>query len=390
MTAIKTPIPQPDCSDLTSTQVTVENCYDLLTAAKRRGMREVQDQVYRYMSAHFLQVLRSPAAFGRLSAGERELILRRRMEGRKVLSAVEDHEVFERGASGPPSRPQSPSSSVPAEESRRLLYYLDPDTKEWEVLGRMPEEVSVRGSGICTMFNYLFVAGGIKTHGEQVQVSDQVFCYNPLTNTWDRIRPLRQARSQFRLVSMDGCLFAIGGECLFSVERYDPRADRWSHVAPLPGGAFAVAHAATSCGGDLFVSGGSLFFRLLRYDARRDEWEECPFNDSRRKSADMVAYKSFIYRFDVSRQQRGVHVCKYNTVLKVWHESASYRLENVQPFRCAVLGDRIYCVGRSRILIFQVEEGEEEKETFLPDTLPAPAEAKGALTPFVLTVPKTN
>lgn len=366
-----------------SQQLSIDSCYDTLTKAKSQSLGGLKERVYNYMSDNFLQILRSPGVYGRLTAGERELILARRMEGSRLLSVAEINEVYDRVGSRENSRPQSPLSGQPPEDkNHHRIFCFHTEKNRWEVLTRMPEEIQTRGSGICTMYNYLFVAGGIKTQGDCAKATDKVFCYNPLTDVWTEIRPLSQPRSQLKLVSMDGYLFAIGGECLFTVERYDPRVDRWSPVAPLPKGSFAVAHEATSCGGDLFVSGGSLFYRLLRYDSRRDEWEECPFNESRRRSTDMVAHRSLIYRFDVNRE-RGVDVFKYNTVVKVWHGGASFPQDNPLPFRCAVLGDRIYCVNKSRTLQFVVEEDREE---FLPEVLPAPAEARGALVPFVLTL----
>ncbi|KAG5846813.1 hypothetical protein ANANG_G00118950 [Anguilla anguilla] len=180
----------------------------------------------------------------------------------------------------------------------------------------MPDEVNTKGCGICTMYNYLFVAGGIKGYGDKCKLSDKVFCYNPITDTWSEIRPLNQPRSQLKLVSMEGYLYAIGGECLFTVEKYDPRMDRWTTVAPLPKGAFAVAHEATICNGELYVSGGSLFYRLLK---------------------------------------------------------------------CAVIGNNIYCVNKSQVLQFIVEE---ENARFGPEPLKAPFEAKGVLFPFVLSLPE--
>lgn len=363
----------------TPLQISAENCYEILTKAKREGAEGVKERAYRYMSAHYLQVLRSPAVYGRLTAGERELILARRMEGTKVVAVAETSEVPDRGGSRESSRPQSPLLPPQDDCSQRRVLYLHPDTQRWEVLTSLPEEVPAKGSGMCTLYNYLFVAGGIRG----AKASDRVFCFNPLTGQWSQVRPLSQPRCQLRLVSMDGHLYAIGGECLFTVERYDPRVDRWTHVAPLPKGSFAVAHEATSCGGELFVSGGSLFYRLLRYDSRRDEWEECPFNESRRRSADMVAHRSLVYRFDVDRERAEVSVYRYNTVVKVWLGGASFPLENPLPFRCAVLGDRIYCVNRSQTLQFEVQE---EREGFLPGALPSPAEARGTLVPFVLTL----
>ncbi|XP_051265147.1 kelch repeat and BTB domain-containing protein 11-like [Dicentrarchus labrax] len=360
-------------------QISAENCYELLSAAKSGGAEGDRDRVYRYMSHNYLQVLRTPGVYGRLTAGERELILARRMEGRKVLAVAESSEVLDRGGSRESSRPQSPLQPGPEDANPRRVFYFHPERRQWELLTSLPEQIPAKGSGMCTLYNYLFVAGGMRAH----KASDRVFCYNPLTGAWSQIRPLSQPRCQLRLVSMDGYLYAVGGECLFTVERYDPRADRWSPVAPLPKGSFAVAHEATSCGGELFVSGGSLFYRLLRYDSRRDEWEECPFNESRRRSADMVAHRSLVYRFDVDRERAGVSVYKYNTVVKVWHGGASFPLHNPQPFRCAVLGDRIYCVNRSQTLQFEVRE---DREGFLPEVLPSPADARGALEPFVLSL----
>ncbi|XP_053701127.1 kelch repeat and BTB domain-containing protein 11 [Synchiropus splendidus] len=368
-----------------SEQVTADNCYEILTIAKKQRLNELKETAYGFMSDNFLQVLKDPAVYGRLTGSERDLILKKRMEGRKTLMAAEINDVFDRVGSRPPSRcssrPQSPLS-VGSLEENHMIYCFSETENDWRALTAMPEDVNTKGCGICTMFNYLFVAGGIKGHGEKGKVSDKVFCYNPITNRWSEIRAMSQARAQLKLVSMDGYLYAIGGECLFTVEKYDPRMDRWTSVAPLPKGAFAVAHEATTCSGELYVSGGSLFYRLLRYDLKRDEWQECPYNNSRKKSTDMVALKSFLYRFDVSREQ-GITVFKYNTIVKMWHDCASQRLGSSLPFRCVVMDNCIYCVNKSQTLVFVVEE---DGAYFVEEPLKAPVEAKGVLFPFVLTL----
>ncbi|XP_030643197.1 kelch repeat and BTB domain-containing protein 11 [Chanos chanos] len=372
--------------DTISSQITTENCYEILTIAKKQRLNELKETAYRFMSDNFLKVLKDPAVYGRLTGSERDLILKNRMEGKKCLMVAEINDVFDRVGSRPPSRnssrPQSPLSVASFEENH-MIYYYNESTKDWGALTLMPEDINTKGCGICTMYNYLFVAGGIRGYGEKGKVSDKVFCYNPLTDRWSEIRPMNQARSQLKLVSMDGYLYAIGGECLFTVEKYDPRMDRWTTVAPLPKGAFAVAHEATTCNGEIYVSGGSLFYRLLKYDPKRDEWQECPYNNSRKKSTDMVALKSFIYRFDVNREQ-GINVFKYNTIVKMWHDCASHQQSNPLPFRCAVIGNCIYCVNKSQTLQFIVEE---ESAQFLEEPLKAPLEAKGILFPFILSLP---
>ncbi|NXP93847.1 KBTBB protein, partial [Passerina amoena] len=397
-------------------QLCLGNCYQLLCLAKKQRLAELREAAYRFMSDHYLEVLREPSVYGRLSGAERDLILQQRMDaGRPCLLVAEVSDAFERpgGGSRPQSRessrPQSPSSVVSLEESGSLIHYYQEGSGEWRVLTRLPEEANAKGCAMCVLHNYLFLAGGIVTgpvgSEPRARLSDKVFCYNPLTDTWSQVRPLAQPRSQLKLLALDGYLYAVGGECLFTVERYDPRADRWSPVAPLPKGAFAVAHEATTCNGEIYVSGGSLFYRLLKYDPKRDEWQECPYNSSRRRSADMVAFKSFIYRFDVSSGRGGeqgpgtsggVEVFRYNTVAKCWSQCASLRPSGgpIQPFRCAPLGNTIYCVNRTGTLRFSLaQDGEVEadgglKGTFDGELLKAPLDAKGVLLPFVLTLPE--
>lgn len=397
-------------------QLCLGNCYQLLCLAKKQRLAELREAAYRFMSDHYLEVLREPSVYGRLSGSERDLILQQRMDaGRPCLLVAEVSDAFERpgGGSRPQSRessrPQSPSSVVSLEESGSLIHYYQESSGEWRVLTRLPEEANAKGCAMCVLHNYLFLAGGIVTGPvgtePRARLSDKVFCYNPLTDTWSQVRPLAQPRSQLKLLALDGYLYAVGGECLFTVERYDPRADRWSPVAPLPKGAFAVAHEATTCNGEIYVSGGSLFYRLLKYDPKRDEWQECPYNSSRRRSADMVAFKSFIYRFDVSSGRGGeqgpgtsggVEVFRYNTVAKCWSQCASLRPSGgpIQPFRCAPLGNTIYCVNRTGTLRFSLaQDGEVEadgglKGTFDGELLKAPLDAKGVLLPFVLTLPE--
>ncbi|OPJ73488.1 kelch repeat and BTB domain-containing protein 11 [Patagioenas fasciata] len=399
-------------------QLCLDNCYQLLCLAKKQRLAELREAAYRFMSDHYLEVLREPGVYGRLSGTERDLILQRRMEaGRPCLLVAEVSDAFERlgGGSRPQSRessrPQSPSSVVSLEESGALIHCYQEASGEWRVLTRLPEEANAKGCAMCVLHNYLFLAGGIIAgpagSEPRARLSDKVFCYNPLTDTWSQVRPLTQPRSQLKLLALDGYLYAVGGECLFTVERYDPRVDRWSPVAPLPKGAFAVAHEATTCNGEIYVSGGSLFYRLLKYDPKRDEWQECPYNSSRRRSADMVAFKSFIYRFDVSSGRGGeqgpgsgtgggVEVFRYNTVAKRWSQCANLRPSGgpIQPFRCAPLGNTIYCVNRTGTLRFSLaQDGEVEadgglKGTFDRELLKAPLDVRGLLLPFVLTLPE--
>uniref|UniRef100_G3T8M2 Kelch repeat and BTB domain containing 11 n=1 Tax=Loxodonta africana TaxID=9785 RepID=G3T8M2_LOXAF len=393
--------------DAVRTQITLANCYQVLSLAKQQRLGELREAAYRFMSDHYLEVLREPAVYGRLTGAERDLILQRRLQGgRGCLLAAEINDVFERVG----SRPQSRSEDEDGHSDSVIYYYQEAD-RQWRVLTRLPEGANAKGCAMCVLYNYLFLAGGILQGGPEgrARLSDKVFCYNPVTDSWSTVRPLGQARSQLKLLALDGYLYAVGGECLFSVERYDPRADRWSPVAPLPKGAFAVAHEATTCNGEIYVSGGSLFYRLLKYDPRRDEWQECPCSSSRKRSADMVALKGFIYRFDlcggrgdpqaVAGTSGGVNVFRYHCLAKQWSQCASNLrppggLSGLQPFRCAALDGTIYCVNRAGTWRFALsqdgEPGEDggQRGNFEPELLQAPFDARGVLFPFVLTLPE--
>ncbi|KAG8517562.1 Kelch repeat and BTB domain-containing protein 11 [Galemys pyrenaicus] len=393
-------------TDAVAPQLSLANCYDVLSEAKRQRLSELRDAAYRFMSDHYLEVLREPAVFGRLSGAERDLLLRRRLRaGRACLLAA----VLGPGAERSDSRPQSPSGDTDGRGDAAVYCYREADG-EWRELTRLPEGAPTRGCGLCVLYNYLFVAGGLGPAGPdgRARASDQVFCYNPATDRWSTVRPLRQARSQLQLLALDGHLYAVGGECLLSVERYDPRTDRWSAVAPLPRGAFAVAHEATTCNGEIYVSGGSLFYRLLKYDPRRDEWQECPCSSSRERSADMLALDGFIYRFDLPGSRGDVagpgpagevSVLRYHCLAKQWSPCALYLRPpgapvGLQPFRCATLDGAIVCVSRAGIWRFLPARDDEPGGeagaggAFHPEALGAPLDARGLLVPFVLNLPE--
>uniref|UniRef100_G3UJA2 Kelch domain containing 7B n=1 Tax=Loxodonta africana TaxID=9785 RepID=G3UJA2_LOXAF len=242
---------------------------------------------------------------------------------------------------------------------------------------------SSTAAAFCTMHNYLFLAGGIRG-GAKAICSNEVFCYNPLTDIWTQVQPMRQARAQLKLVALDGLLYAIGGECLYSMERYDPRTDSWTSRAPLPAGTFPVAHEAVACRGDIYVTGGHLFYRLLRYSPAKDAWDECPYSASHRRCSDIVALGGFLYRFDLLRGV-GAAVMRYNTVTGSWSRAASLPLPDPVPLRCTVLGNTIYCLNHQVTATFTVSDATAQFQA--QELQPCPGGSKGVLCPFVLTLP---
>ncbi|XP_037003890.2 kelch domain-containing protein 7A isoform X2 [Artibeus jamaicensis] len=303
------------------------NCYEVLTLAKRKNLEALKEAAYKVMSDNYLQVLRSPDIYGRLSGAERELVLQRRLRGCKRLVVAD---------------------MCPQEDSGRLCCY-DDEQDVWLLLTHLPPEAVSRGCAICSLFNYVFVVSGCQ--GSRCRPSNRVFCYNPLTEIWSEVCPLNQARPHCQLVALDGYLYAIGGECLNTVERYDPRLDRWTFAPPLPNDTFALAHTATACAGDIFVTGGTLRYLLLRFSTQEQRWQVGPTAGGKDRTAEMVAVNGFLYRFDLNRSL-GIGVYRCSASARLWYECATYRTPYPDAFQCAVVDNLIYCVGRRRTLLF--------------------------------------
>lgn len=362
------------------------NCLEALAWAQQRGEPGLVHDTYALMSDNLLRVLAEPGLYRQLSAAERERILGlRTRRGQAVLAVLVLPSLYQAGRAGLARR--APAEGAPAAGPTPLrahLHVFSPQDNAWRPLTPVPAEAPLRGCALCTMHNYLFLAGGIRGSGAQAVCSNQVFCYNPLTDIWSQVRPMQQARAQLKLVALDGLLYAIGGECLYSMECYDPRTDAWTSRAPLPAGTFPVAHEAVACRGDIYVTGGHLFYRLLRYSPEQDAWDECPYSASHRRSSDMVALGGFLYRFDLLRGV-GAAVMRYNTVTGSWSRAASLPLPDPAPLRCAVLGNTIYCLNHRVTATFTVSEGTAQFQA--NELQPCPLGSTGILCPFVLTLP---
>ncbi|XP_034260386.2 kelch domain-containing protein 7A [Pantherophis guttatus] len=336
------------------------NCYQVLCMAKKQKLKDLQEAVYKVMSDNYLQVLKTQAIYRQLNAAERDLILEKRMRGKKYLT-VADVGCHTSG-----------------------LSYYDDQKDAWHPLTHIPVEAISRGCAICSMFNYLFVVAGCEGRGRYQKPSNRVFCYNPLTDIWQEICPLNQARPHCKLVALDGCLYAIGGECLYTVERYDPRLDRWTFAAPLPNDTFAVAHTATVCDGEICVTGGTLRYMLLRYVGRTDTWKVRLTGGSQDRTTEMVTVNGFIYRFDLN-QRMGISVYRCSARAKLWYECATHPIPFPSCFQCAVVGNLVYCVSRQFNLRFLADLvsprfGNKEVKNF-----PSP---RGTLIPVTLILPE--
>lgn len=103
-----------------------------------------------------------------------------------------------------------------------------------------------------------------------------------LLAAWLSLAPLQTARQEVAVAAANGRVYVFGGisgsEVLDSVEEYDPVADRWRFVAPLPE---PLHHTAAAAVGDsIYIVGGyhTLAFdpteRVYRYDVLTNSWTQ--------------------------------------------------------------------------------------------------------------------
>ncbi|XP_056591096.1 kelch domain-containing protein 7A [Triplophysa dalaica] len=349
------------------------NCMEALALAKKHGHVALQKAALQVMSDNFLQVLRDPALFGRLKAGERDHIQTQRMTGRKWLVVADIDADWRR---------QSTVSQSESVKTPCGMYCYDDYKDTWHLHCHIPQEVLSKGCAMCTMDNCLFMTVGFQG---LKQPSKKVYCYNPVTLIWSQISPMNEARPHCKLVALQGHLYAIGGECLASVERYDPRTNRWTFVAPLPNETFAVAHRATACNGELFVAGGTLRYTLLRYNPKTNTWRESMIVGSKDRTAEMVAVRNFLYRFDISAL--GISVYRYHAMARIWYECSSIRLPHCTAFQCVTVDNIIYCVSRPFTLRFLADE---VSPSFVAKDLKVLNPVRGILFPLVLVLPDST
>lgn len=357
-------------------KIDLGNCLEALDVAKKYSQTSLQQAALGVMSDNYLQVLRDPNIYGWLLAGERDQIQKKRMRGKSFVMVAHIHPQDGSRTFGGPAKEKEQKVSG-------TIYYYDDHADTWHTRCLIPQEIVSKACAVCTMDNYLFVAVGCQGAESGMTPSKRVFCFNPLTSIWKEISPMNEARPCCKLAALEGFVYAIGGECLSSVERYDPREDKWTFVAPLPNNTFAVAHQVTVSNGEIYVSGGTFKYMLLCYSPKTNSWRSSLIVGSKDKTADMVAVKRCLYRFDIN-PILGVSVYRYHTGVRLWYKCCSRRLLRCPAFHCVALGDTIFCISHQFTVRFLADE---ISPAFGDEHLSVLSAAKGMIFPFVLSLP---
>jgi len=123
-----------------------------------------------------------------------------------------------------------------ADQTLNVVERFDPRTGAWQTITKLP--VPTGAMGAAALDGRLYVAGGLVARAAGDEVSASVYAYDPAGQIWTVVTPMPTPRWRLRLVAAGGYLYAIGGQApdgraLATVERYDPRTNRWSAVRSM-------------------------------------------------------------------------------------------------------------------------------------------------------------
>ncbi|XP_072884296.1 kelch-like protein 1 isoform X2 [Hemitrygon akajei] len=173
----------------------------------------------------------------------------------------------------------------------------DPQACQWTFVASM--SVARSTVGVAALNGKLYAVGG--RDGSACLKS--IECYDPHTNKWSMCTPMSKRRGGVGVATCDGFLYAVGGhdapasnhcsrlsDC---VERYDPKTDTWTMIAPVSVPRDAVG--VCLLGDRLYAVGGydgqTYLNTMESYDPQTNEWTQAASLNIGRAGACVVVVK---------------------------------------------------------------------------------------------------
>jgi N-acetylneuraminic acid mutarotase len=162
-------------------------------------------------------------------------------------------------------------------DGQPLVFEYDPATDAWRALAPMK---AGRGSvGVAALNGKVYAIGGRTPAGDTVATNE---VYDPANNTWTALAPLPKARDHMAVVAAEGKIHAIGGRFMSSADRtdlhdiYDPATNTWTSGPPLPTARSGLAYAyykgmAIVLGGE-FPQEKRTFVENEGFDVKANTW----------------------------------------------------------------------------------------------------------------------
>ncbi|KAK3731218.1 hypothetical protein QZH41_002042 [Actinostola sp. cb2023] len=204
-------------------------------------------------------------------------------------------------------------------------------------------------------------------------------CFVPARGSWLKLADMHHPRDDHVTVMCENFLYSIGGyKKTNTVERYDPRINMWTDVAPLP--VKCAAAAAVAVDGLVYVIGGRESFRPYNtvqcYNPGNNTWTIKASMIQHRKALSAVVLDGYIYAIG-GINEKGLPLSgveSYDPGLDHWRHETTMNAR--RTLACAtVLNRKIYVVGgyesesMTPLASCEVFDPDKGKWSILPDLL---------------------
>lgn len=177
---------------------------------------------------------------------------------------------------------------------------------QWHSVSNM--NIARTAVGVCSLDGLLYAVGGecaLADSQENTLYLRCVECYDPVLRQWIPKPEMKIARSFVALAAVGRFIYAIGGEdraCSYNiVEKYDTKNETWSFAPSMKRKRSGAGYCV--CDGKIYVAGG--FDRGLHtdrasvecYDSLSEEWTFVSEMEKARSGLALVAIEHFIYAF---------------------------------------------------------------------------------------------
>lgn len=366
------------CSDFLKGQIDASNCIGFFQFSEQISCHELLEFTENYIHTHFLQV-QSGEEF--LALTKEQLVRLLRSE---ELSIEDEYQVFVAAMTWilkdlvqrrrhvvevldpvrfpllPPQQLMKYIEGIPDFSLRVALQTL---LKEYCEVSKSPKE-----SKICSFLQtckvrprrkarkYLYAIGGYtRLQGGRWSDSRALSCverFDTFSQYWTTVSSLHQARSGLGVTSLEGLIYAIGGEkdsMIFDcAECYDPVTKQWAAVASMnhPRCGLGVC----SCFGGIYALGGwigaEIGNSIERFDPVENIWQIVGSMVVPRYYFGCCEMQGLIYVIGgISNEGMELRACDvYNPISKRW--TALPPMEARRAYLgVAALNDCIYAVG---------------------------------------------
>jgi len=167
------------------------------------------------------------------------------------------------------------------------LFRLDDPYGRWKSMRPMPgpqaEAAVLSNGGFIHIIGGRAPAGSFNERWQDHIDTDRHWIYDSRTDEWYERAPISLSRNSMAAVTHRGVIYLFGGRRvsggnLAMTEAYDPLADRWQTMRPMPraqAGLAAAILGATAFvfGGEYFGDrGGGVYSEVWAYDLDEDRW----------------------------------------------------------------------------------------------------------------------